>query len=70
MLVIHGQELRLQSGSWYRRIETVKVEVLTSESAILGGAVIQLSNWETAAELVEAESQWFASIIHSMFFAR
>lgn len=38
----------------------MKMEVLTTESAVLGGAVIQLCGWKTATELVETEPQWIS----------
>jgi len=36
----------------------MKVEVLTNESAILGSAVLQLSDWKTTTDIVAAEEQF------------
>lgn len=36
----------------------MKFEVLTTESAILGGAVLHLSGWKAVAELLESEPKW------------
>lgn len=38
----------------------MKLDMLSTESAILGGTVIQLSEWKSAAELVAAEPQWIS----------
>lgn len=38
----------------------MKVEVLTTESAVLGGTVLHLSEWKSASELIEAEPQWIS----------
>lgn len=38
----------------------MKVEVLTTESAVLCGTVLHLSDWKTAAELIASEPQWIA----------
>lgn len=38
----------------------MKAEVLSTESAVLGGTVLQLSEWKTSSELVEAEPQWIS----------